>query len=59
MVGVLQAVSIVDALKLETEAGPFNIELFAGSPDDNNAGFFFNGAMSVLQPFIDSGKLVV
>ena len=42
-----------------TPPGPFNIELFAGSPDDNNAGFFFNGAMSILQPFIDSGKLVV
>lgn len=58
-VGVAQAGSIVESLKLETEAGPFNIELFAGSPDDNNAGFFFNGAMSVLQPYIDSGKLVV
>ena len=58
-VGVLQAGSIVDALDLNNDAGPFNIELFAGSPDDNNAGFFFNGAMSVLQPFIDSGKLVV
>jgi len=58
-VGVLQAGSIVDALKLQTEKGPFNIELFAGSPDDNNAGFFFNGAMSVLQPYIDSGVLVV
>ncbi|GAA0928939.1 multiple monosaccharide ABC transporter substrate-binding protein [Pseudonocardia zijingensis] len=39
--------------------GPFNIELFAGSLDDNNTGFFFDGAMSVLQPHIDSGKLVV
>jgi putative multiple sugar transport system substrate-binding protein len=58
-VGVLQANSIVDALDLNNAAGPFNIELFAGSPDDNNAGFFFNGAMSILQPFIDSGKLVV
>jgi putative multiple sugar transport system substrate-binding protein len=58
-VGVLQANSIVDSLDLNNQAGPFNIELFAGSPDDNNAGFFFNGAMSVLQPFIDSGKLVV
>jgi putative multiple sugar transport system substrate-binding protein len=58
-VGVAQAGSIVDSLKLETEAGPFNLELFAGSPDDNNAGFFFNGAMSILQPYIDSGKLVV
>jgi putative multiple sugar transport system substrate-binding protein len=58
-VGVLQAGSIVDALKLKDGKGPFNIELFAGSPDDNNAGFFFNGAMSILQPYIDSGKLVV
>jgi putative multiple sugar transport system substrate-binding protein len=58
-VGVLQAGSIVDTLDLNNAAGPFNIELFAGSPDDNNAGFFFNGAMSILQPFIDSGKLVV
>jgi putative multiple sugar transport system substrate-binding protein len=58
-VGVLQAGSIVDTLDLENAAGPFNLELFAGSPDDNNAGFFFNGAMSVLQPYIDSGKLVV
>jgi putative multiple sugar transport system substrate-binding protein len=40
-------------------AGPLNVELFAGSPDDNNATFFFNGAMSVLQPLIDSGVLVV
>jgi putative multiple sugar transport system substrate-binding protein len=40
-------------------AGPWNVELFAGSLDDNNAFFFFNGAMSVLQPLIDSGVLVV
>ena len=40
-------------------AGPLNVELFAGSPDDNNATFFFDGAMSVLQPLIDSGVLVV
>ncbi len=58
-VGVAQAGSIVDSLDLNNAAGPFNLELFAGSPDDNNAGFFFNGAMSILQPFIDSGKLVV
>ena len=58
-VGVAQAGSIVDSLKLTTAKGPFNLELFAGSPDDNNAGFFFNGAMSILQPYIDSGVLVV
>ncbi|MHA3019506.1 multiple monosaccharide ABC transporter substrate-binding protein [Mycobacterium sp. BMJ-28] len=58
-VGVLQANYIVDKLKLGSGAGPFNIELFAGSPDDNNATFFYDGAMSVLKPYIDSGKLVV
>jgi len=58
-VGVLQADSIVDNLKLKTAKGPFNIELFGGSPDDNNAFFFYNGAMSVLKPYVDSGKLVV
>lgn len=58
-VGVIQAESIVDGLGLKDGKGPFNIELFGGSPDDNNAFFFYDGAMSVLQPYIDSGKLVV
>jgi putative multiple sugar transport system substrate-binding protein len=57
-VGVLQAESLVKGLK-EGGAGPYNVELFGGSPDDNNAFFFYDGAMSVLQPYIDSGKLVV
>lgn len=58
-VGVQQATSIVQALGVDAGKGPFNIELFGGSPDDNNAFFFYDGAMSVLQPHIDSGKLVV
>lgn len=58
-VGVLQASSLVDGLGLPDGKGPFNIEIFAGSPDDNNSTFFYNGAMSVLQPYLDSGKLVV
>ena len=58
-VGALQAQSIEQGLGLKEGKGPFNIELFGGSPDDNNAYFFYNGAMSVLQPYIDSGKLVV
>ena len=58
-VGVLQGSYIVDALGLKDGKGPFNIELFGGSPDDNNAFFFYNGAMSVLQPYLDSKKLVV
>jgi putative multiple sugar transport system substrate-binding protein len=65
-VGVQQATSLLVGLGLKKEdgtdgtaTGPFNIELFAGSPDDNNATFFFNGAMATLKPFIDKGTLVV
>jgi putative multiple sugar transport system substrate-binding protein len=60
-VGVEQATSLLTGLKLKDPdlKGPLNIELFAGSPDDNNATFFFNGAMSVLKPYIDKGSLVV
>uniref|UniRef100_UPI00351EF9B6 multiple monosaccharide ABC transporter substrate-binding protein n=1 Tax=Microcella sp. TaxID=1913979 RepID=UPI00351EF9B6 len=65
-VGVQQATSLLIGMGVFDEngertdaAGPFNVELFAGSPDDNNAGFFFNGAMSVIQPLIDDGTLVV
>jgi putative multiple sugar transport system substrate-binding protein len=58
-VGVIQGQFIEQKLGLKDGKGPFNIELFAGSPDDNNATFFNKGAMSILQPYIDSGKLVV
>lgn len=58
-VGVIQGQYIETKLGLKDGKGPFNIELFAGSPDDNNATFFFNGAMSILKPYIDNGKLVV
>lgn len=58
-VGVLQAQSIVKELDLANKPGPFNVELFGGSPDDNNAYFFYDGAMSVLQPYIDQKKIVI
>ena len=65
-VGVDQASSLLVGLGIKKEdgsdgsaKGPFNVELFAGSPDDNNATFFFNGAMSVLKPLVDNGTLVV
>ncbi|GAA2828538.1 putative multiple sugar transport system substrate-binding protein [Aminobacter aminovorans] len=58
-VGVLQADSLLKGLGYPEKPGPFNIELFGGSPDDNNAFFFYDGAMSVLQPLIDKGTLVV
>ena len=59
MVGTKQGEYIVEALDLENADGPFNIELVTGDPGDNNAKFFFGGAMDVLQPYIDEGKLVV
>jgi putative multiple sugar transport system substrate-binding protein len=65
-VGVQQATSLLTGLKVlnadgskGSAKGPFNIELFAGSPDDNNATFFFNGAMSVLKPLMDDGTIKV
>lgn len=59
-VGVQQASSIVSGLKERfPDTNPWNVELFGGSPDDNNAYFFYNGAMSVLQPLIDDGSINV
>jgi putative multiple sugar transport system substrate-binding protein len=59
LVGVLMGQYIEMKLDLKNASKSFNIELFAGSPDDNNAHMFYEGAMSVLQPYIDSKKLVV
>lgn len=59
-VGNLQGESLIKGLTDKAgHAAPFNIELFAGSPDDNNAKIFFAGAMEKLQPMIDSGQIVV
>lgn len=56
-VGVQQATSLVDGLQERFGDGPYNVELFGGSPDDNNAYFFYNGAMSVLDPLIADGTI--
>jgi putative multiple sugar transport system substrate-binding protein len=58
-VGQLQGEFIVKQLGLDQGKGPFNLEPFAGSPDDNNAKFFFSGAWDVLSPYVKSGKLVI
>ena len=59
MVGTKQGEYIRDQLKLDSEAGPFNLEVTTGDPGDNNARYFYQGAIDVLQPYIDEGKLVV
>ncbi|WP_213768635.1 multiple monosaccharide ABC transporter substrate-binding protein [Caballeronia sp. dw_19] len=58
-VGALQAQSIVDVWQKKGSKTPFNVEIFAGSIDDNNAHMVYNGGISVLKPYIDSGKFVV
>ncbi|MBR5478953.1 MAG: sugar-binding protein [Clostridia bacterium] len=59
MVGKIQAEFLIDKLNLNGDGGPHNIEFFAGSPDDNNAVYFYKGAIETLRPYIDSGKLKV
>ena len=59
LVGKTQGDYLVEALDLENADGPFNLEMITGDPGDNNVNFFFGGAMDVLQPYIDEGKLVV
>ena len=58
-IGALQGKFVRDALKLDSAEGPFNIEFTAGDPRDGNAKGFFQGAMDVLKPYIESGKLKV
>jgi putative multiple sugar transport system substrate-binding protein len=59
-VGVIQGTQLVEGLGLTSGAeGPFNVELFGGSPDDTNAFYFYDGAMSVIQPYIDNGQIVI
>ena len=58
-VGTIQGTYVKETLDLDNAEGPFNIEFTAGDPGDNNAGLFFAGAVDVLKPYIESGKLVV
>ncbi|MGM7668227.1 multiple monosaccharide ABC transporter substrate-binding protein [Microbacterium sp. A93] len=65
-VGVQQAQSLLRGLGFldenneETGAtDPKAVELFAGSPDDNNTKFFYQGAIDTLQPYFDDGRITV
>lgn len=62
VIASIDGTTLSDALQKAADAGIKVIScdrLIVGSPDDANAFYFYNGAMSVLQPYIDSGKLVV
>ncbi|HBF37857.1 MAG TPA: sugar ABC transporter substrate-binding protein, partial [Firmicutes bacterium] len=58
-VGQLQAQSLLDGLKKFKGKGPWNVELFAGSPDDTNSFYFYSGAMDILKPLMNKGQIVV
>ena len=58
-VGTVQGTYIKEKLDLDNAEGPFNLEITAGDPGDNNALYFYQGAIDVLKPYIDAGKLVV
>ncbi len=59
-IGELQGTALLNGLGVtDGEKGPFHIELFAGSLDDSNSPLYFEGAMNVLQPYVDEGVLVI
>jgi len=58
-IGRMQGEHLEMALDLKNNTGPFNLEIFSGSPADNNSLFYYDGAMSVLRPYIDKGQLIV
>ena len=59
LVGKTQGEFLRDALDLDNADGPFNMEIITGDPGDNNVNFFYGGAMDVLKPYIEAGKIVV
>ena len=59
MVGTVQGTYVKDALDLDNAEGPFYMEITAGDPGDNNARYFYQGAIDVLKPYIDAGKIVI
>ena len=59
MVGTVQGTYVKEKLDLDNAEGPFYMEVTAGDPGDNNARYFYQGAIDVLKPYIDSGKIVI
>ena len=50
---------VENKFNLKQGAGPYTVEFFQGSDDDNNAVLIDKGMMAVLKPYIDKGQLVV
>jgi putative multiple sugar transport system substrate-binding protein len=59
MVGTVQGTYVKEKLDLDNAEGPFYMEVTAGDPGDNNARYFYQGAIDVLMPYIESGKIVI
>ncbi len=59
VVGQIQGQYLETTLDLPNLEGTVNMELVGGSPDDNNALFFFQGAWDVLSPYVDAGKVII
>jgi putative multiple sugar transport system substrate-binding protein len=57
-VGVIQGEYLRDALDLDNRKDSVYMEFFTGAPDDNNCVYFWGGAMSILQPYLDNGKII-
>lgn len=60
-IGTLMARYVEEKMQLATaekEGRSYNVELFMGSPDDNNAYFVYNGIMEIITPYLESGVLV-
>ena len=55
-IGEMQGQYIADKLDLENQSGPFTLEIFSGSPADSNSIPFYEGAMSVLNPYLEEGN---
>ncbi len=59
MVGKMQAEYLIKALGLDDSLRTRTIEIVAGDPVDNNARYFYNGAIDTLQPYFDNHKLEI
>ena len=60
-VGQVQGQYIIDTLglSLDDTSKTYTMEITAGDPGDNNANFFYSGAMDLLDDYIDAGIIEI